>query len=422
MLSQERQRGHAVLVLASLALLACQHGRPEGRVAWSEQEWALEAACQRDELAACRDLGIRLVEDKRPETDLQRGLILLEVACGRNDWRACGVLGATYASLVPRDQEEGRLERAIELLGRACSHRIATACTHLGETLLRNRGDRARAQATFLSACELGEARGCEYFARMELRLRQRDVGKAERALVRACHLDRIESCHELAGMLVQQPDRQAEAFRLWAAACEKGLGRSCNQLIALGAPLVARKPDCRLIRELAPRRCAAHDRDACAAHAACQLREAPGEGALIAELAAGCGDEHPLSCLYWTDAVREHADADPARVREALDLACRAGGLGSAKACVRGFILELNGAGSSESAAAAVRGLTHHCDGGDAEACCQLGKAYEVGKPVSKDLERAVRLLGKACELGSEGCCPSPSAPAPAATPARAR
>jgi TPR repeat protein len=50
---------------------------------------------------------------------------------------------------------------------------------------------------------------------------------------------------------------------------------------------------------------------------------------------------------------------------------------------------------------------LSRYCSSGDAEACCHLAKAHEVGKNVSKDLEKSGRLRRKACDLGLLSCCP---------------
>jgi len=418
MVSQEWKSTHAVLpaALASLALVACQHARPDGRVGWTDEERALESTCQAGAAAACRDLGALLIQEKRPDKDLQRGLVLLEVTCGGGDFKACGILGEGYAGFPGRDGQAGKLGRAVELLGRACAHGIAAACTRQGDAIARNSpAERAAVKAAFLAGCELGDALGCESFAVAELRSPHPDTAKAERGLARACQLARLESCHGLATLLSRDPQRQDQAARLWQSACDKGLARSCHRLLAFGAPLLSPRPDCRWVDELARKRCLAGDRNGCAIRSACQLRGGAGDGAaILEELAAACAAGHPLSCLYWADASERRKDADAARIQDAYARACKADDLGQAQACVRGLVRDLQDPESREKADKAAFALSRYCYSGDAESCCELGKAYQTGKNFAKDPERADRLHAKACDLGLSACCSFPSEPAP--------
>ncbi len=418
MVSEERRAAHAVLsaALAGLVLVACQHARPQGRIGWTGQERALESSCQAGGTAACLDLGARLVREGRPDKDLQRGLILLEVACGRDDFKACATLGNTYAQFSTRDGQAGKLRRAVELLGRACTHGIAAACTRQGDAIARNAPeDRTAAKAAFLAGCQLGDGRGCESFAVAELRAPHPDTGKAESALARACQLDRLEDCDGLAVLLAHDPRRQDEAVRLWMRACDRGLARSCRRLLSFAAPLLSPHPDCRRVDELAHKRCLAGDRDGCAIRLACQLRTDVGDrAAILAQLGAACAAGHPLSCLYWADASERRKGADATAVRDAYARACKADDLGRKQACVRELARDLNDPESHGRADRAAFLLARACYRGDAESCCDLGKAYETGKNFTKDPERAKRLRGKACALGLATCCPVPSEPAP--------
>jgi len=411
MLSQERSFAHVVFpaALACIALVACRHAQPDGRVGWSDEERTLESTCQDGNAAACRSLGEHLVRDKRSDKDLQRGLVLLEIACGGDDWKACAILGDRYADLGGPDGQEGKLGRAVELLGRACAHGIATACTRKGQAIARNTpADGVAVKTAFLAGCQAGDALGCEAFAAAQMRSTHGETTEVEDALSQGCRLSRLESCHALGSLLWRTPKRQAEAMQLWRDACEKGLARSCDQLLASSAPLLSPSPDCGLLRDLAQRLCLAGDRNGCAVRSACQLRTgANGVAAIVKELSAGCAAKHPLSCLYWADASEQSKTADTSRIHEAYRLACRARDFGNQKACVRLLVHDLNDSESSEKTDEAAYALSRYCSGGDAEACCQLGKEHEVGKNVSKDLEKSDRLRRKACDLGLVSCCP---------------
>jgi TPR repeat protein len=411
MLSQERVSAHLVFpaVLACLALVACRHAHTDGRIGWSDEERSLESTCQNGDTAACRNLGERLVRDKRSDKDLQRGLVLLEIACGGDDWNACAILGDRYADFDGPNGPEGKLARAVELLGRACAHGIATACTQEGQAIARHTpADREAAKTAFLAGCQAGDALGCEAFAVAQMRSPHGETAEVEDALSRACRLSRLESCHALGNLLWRTPKRQAEAMRLWRDACGKGLARSCDQLLASSAPLLSPSPDCRLFRDLAQKLCLAGDRNGCAVHLACQLRDGANEvAAIVEELSTGCTAKHPLSCLYWADASEQSQTANPTRIQDAYHLACNAHDLGNQKACVRLLVHDLNHSDSSEKTDEAAYALSRYCSGGDAEACCQLGKAHDLGKNVSKDPEKSERLRRKACDLGLVSCCP---------------
>ena len=354
-------------------------------------------------------MGEHLVRDKRSDKDLQRGLVLLEIACGGDDWKACAILGDRYADFGGPDGQEGKLGRAVELLGRACAHDVATACTRKGHAIARNTpADRVAEKAAFLAGCQAGDALGCEAFAVAEMRLHQGETSEVEDALSRGCRLSRLESCHALGSLLWRTPKRQAEATQLWRDACGKGLARSCNQLLAFSAPLISLSPDCGVLRDLAQKMCLAGERNGCAVRLACQLRNGANEvAAIVEELSAGCAAKHPLSCLYWADASEQSKTADTPRIRDAYRLTCRADDLGNQKACVRLLVHDLNDSESSERTDEVAYALSRYCSGGDAEACCQLGKAHEVGKSVSRDLEKSDRLRRKACDLGLVSCCP---------------
>ena len=196
--------------------------------------------------------------------------------------------------------------------------------------------------------------------------------------------------------------------MQLWRDACAKGLARSCDQLLASSAPLLSPSPDCGLLRNLAQKLCLAGNRNGCAVRSACQLRDGANEVApIVEELSAGCTSKHPLSCLYWADASELSKTADTPRIQEAYRLTCRARDLGNQKACVRLLVHDLNDSETSDRTDEVAYALSRYCLGGEAEACCQLGKAHGVGKNVPKDLEKSDRLRRKACDLGLVSCCP---------------
>jgi TPR repeat protein len=244
MLSQALRSAHGLFALGCLALIACQHGRGDGHVGWSAEELALESACRAGERDSCRDLGGCLVGEKRPERDLQRGLVLLELTCGQDDWKACWLLGDVFVDLTSGDGQRRKLGRAVDVLGRACAHGIAAACTRQGDAILLNAsGERGPARAAFLAGCEQGDARGCEAFAIAEMRSPKPDMAKVESGLVRACEQSRPEACFRLGSLLWRSPARRGDAIRLWQIACDKGSVESCRQLSSMGESVPDSRP-----------------------------------------------------------------------------------------------------------------------------------------------------------------------------------
>ena len=91
---------------------------------------------------------------------------------------------------------------------------------------------------------------------------------------------------------------------------------------------------------------------------------------------------------------AKQAAEAGGAASRSAAESASqRAGGAGEAL-------------GGLNSVAAKLQELTGKCEGGDAEACGNLGMLYHNGQAVQKDLVRAAELLSRSCEGGNAGGC----------------
>lgn len=377
-------------------------------VGWSDAELSLERECQQGTIAACGELGRSLLRRPQPaRRERERGLLLLELACGKNDRSSCTSLGMYYLS---DDEGKASQARARDLLARMCEQDQGEACRGMAlvrslEDPLDKRGSRA-----FLEkACRLADAQGCEALAFDQM---NEDSGNRTQALEElsiACSQGRRSSCHYLAQGLLFDPSRQQEGRRRLIENCEHGHSPSCSAVALLSAPLFVDRPNCAEAVKHAQRACVAKDEDGCAIMEACQATP-PGDGGSAYRLEAACERRWPVACLYWAD-LKQHnqgAYVAPDRIRTAYALACR--GLSdnpSRVACVRAASLELEAAKSAAEKDKMVEWLRKTCeDRASGEACCTLGQAYLKGETIPKDEERARRFRDRGCDLGRKECC----------------
>jgi TPR repeat protein len=74
----------------------------------------------------------------------------------------------------------------------------------------------------------------------------------------------------------------------------------------------------------------------------------------------------------------------------------------GHTKACTELGRIESRKGGHTKAA----KLFRQACDEGDPAACCNLGRAYWLGRGVGKDFTQAGTLLGQACDTGLAVCC----------------
>lgn len=413
---QEKSRWLACLW--GLALLgACSTSRPRLHSGWSPAELQVEQDCENGSVPACGLLGKRMLEratKNGTEQDRQRGLVLLEVACGHEDGPSCTSLGRAYSA---RDPAPSAMARAKDVLSGACTRRHGEACTALGQIILVQAPltDPAIAKA-WQSACELGDGQGCELLGRLETE----DSSTREAAtahLSMACAMGRLTSCHARAALESGDPAQRALAAQHLADNCQRGFAPSCTQLALLSAPLVSPHSDCARAMALGRQACAGRDDIGCTIVDACDLVARPQEAATLDRLHRSCSPRAPLACLYWAEAKTAAGVEDRRDVRDAYQWACHSeySGVGNL-ACVRLATLDLARAQTVTEAGYAIGLLRRACDQSSGEACCRLADIVERGTMVTPDVSEAARLRSKACELGHLGCCkaahPSPSAP----------
>jgi len=116
-------------------------------------------------------------------------------------------------------------------------------------------------------------------------------------------------------------------------------------------------------------------------------------------EKACDDGDAH--GCEAAGKMIRDGrgGSADPAKAKKLLTKACDDEAYG---ACTS-LALDAMKSGDKEKGLSL---MTKACDGNDKIGCMGLGALYLHGNGVTKNLEKAKTILGKACKLGEKAAC----------------
>lgn len=166
-------RGLLALLFASTSFAAGAAAEPETRPASPSPE-ALEAACSRNEPAACTALGYLVASTRAFPPDVPRAFDLWRKGCAAGHLPACIPYGEVLltgyeagdvrryvgsvrsAEKISRDRSEGR-----RVLARACDGGQARACDILGISWLGEKPKLDQACPLFGRACTAGDSGGC---------------------------------------------------------------------------------------------------------------------------------------------------------------------------------------------------------------------------------------------------------------------
>lgn len=219
------------IVLLFLAGTAQAQTRP------AENPAALQAACDRNDAAACRKLGMLYNGAGPVPANKVMAARLLRKSCEGGDNHGCVLLGITLrlGDGVPQDRVG-----EMAAFGKACDAGYGDACSKLSHNYLYGWGvakDIARVNQLQGRACELGD--WSSKYSCLELADRlytgvdtPKNVSEAFRLLQRACDLNNFKACGMLAGFYFAgediAPDR-ARAFRLAVKACDGNAASGCT-------------------------------------------------------------------------------------------------------------------------------------------------------------------------------------------------
>ena len=397
----------ALLMLAAVTVVASCATEPGGRREKTPERADAQGRCAAGSGPACAELGAALATPDSDDSDFERGVVLLEVACGQHTPHACPALARVYGhSTVAANRA-----RARDLATRGCSRGEADACTVMGEII--RAGDRANFPAisqAFRHACQLGDPRGCELFGLVQWDddlAGDKVAGLA--ALERACAGGRLTACHDVGMLRMKDPRTRDAGWDLIAQNCHRGHVPSCSVAAYAGAPLVSETPRCAQVLPYADQACRGGQQNACAVVMACRLRTLGDDPPTVEQLHDACLRRVPLACLYWADQEEAHGKQQPLpdRVVNAYRAACQGGFPAADVACARAAAITLARAKDVTEAEGPLSDLQRACSDSSGEACCVLADAYRDGQGVAADAEKAGTFRDKACQLGASRCCP---------------
>jgi TPR repeat protein len=327
--------------------------------------------------------------------------------CVRRDVPASAtyVLGLDALSSDPK--------KASGLFDTACKARYAAACTQLGAMYQSGRGravvkDEAKAQALFEQACELGDGSGCQ---KRGDHLMSLEPSKALTWLEKGCAMNEGVSCAQLGYLIdngvggAQNRDdarkKYDKAFQLMNKACPKD-GLACLARGFMYTNGIGTTPD--PIKALASflRACDARNHDGCMEAAKLyddQDREP--QALKLYERACLYESAHACSIVSRRGAIRDRKSIVP------LKFAKRACDLDTRECEVLAYLYDLGYAGlpqpDREKATALFKSL---CDGGDQSSCVVFAKRALAGTGMTKNPERADKLLEDACTAEEADAC----------------
>lgn len=201
--------------------------------------------------AACADAGEMLL----PAEMEDEALVLLEPACGRNDWRSCELaVRAARDRKPPVPALEARAKAMEQRLEAACDADDALACRHLGQALTRfyetkerkERGKelRKRSDAMLEKACDGGNVAACAVWGQALYYgwKMPKDPERAVAALDKACQGGAAVAC-ELVGYV-----RGLPADEEGRSADEKHAAREARWSLTARACILGYEESCRLV------------------------------------------------------------------------------------------------------------------------------------------------------------------------------
>ena len=171
-------------------------------------------------LAACKG---KAKPDAAPSEAKQ-----LDEACAKNDVEACRNLGVMYAQ---GRGVERNVERAIALFRIGCDAGNAPACNNLGLLLAENVGDApSDSEDAYRKACDGGSALGCRNLGLVLSRRDPPDTDGARAAFTRACDAELPPACTNL-GLLASAAHEDDRAVQLFQGACDAGDPVGCRYM-----------------------------------------------------------------------------------------------------------------------------------------------------------------------------------------------
>ncbi len=387
-----------------------------------------DAACAKDDVAACMKLAEWLVFGDRVARDWSGAAARFDRACARGNMQACARLGAFHLHGLGVEQNEAY---ALSLFTRACDAGEGEGCARLGNEILEGTYapfDAARAYALFRRGAEAGNARAALYLVGSEPRSSPaaRDIVDRYVALATvACDRGEAIWCARLARGYSRGPsygppstmrylgedDAKSRMYSL--RACEKGWLAACSGDDAIrdaAQPLIEAQCDrgdylacARSARPATSKRFGLDKLCRAGVPEACRSWSNLADASDLPAFREACSGGDVDACSALVATIKRTTAASVDKLRADHELSCEQGlasscfELATGRTVVDGGVRD---AGMPSDRVIAL--LDRACKGRDGsyvlDACLALAEAYRRGNGVAADPARTAEILRRAC------------------------
>ena len=327
-----------------------------------------EKECAAGDVYSCVAVGHLYYTGNGVDVSHERAAKYFDFGCAGGDAKSCVAVGLQY--LIGEGVTPDKT-RAAQLLEQACALKSEAGCKLLAQTQASNQGGaNAYTRGLLETACKEGQASICTLLAALTAGTEGKDGARVLELLEKACAANDPSGCMLLATVLTTGaggPKNPERAAQLYERACTEGVTKGCLNLALL--------------------------------YAKSGLKQNPKRAAQYVEKACAAGD--PVGCVAVAYLYAEGAGGtkNVARAKELFEKGCEDNDGDACAGLAWLFATEKDFVRSSAFYAKA-------CSGGSVFGCSSLGYAYQVGRGVPVDRDRAQELLDKACDGGDVYGC----------------
>jgi TPR repeat protein len=343
--------------------------------------YAAEAACHAGNNIGCAYAAYYYRDEDSPLYDLDKGVELATIGCERGEPVSC----LAQASTLYKYEDVYKYGTANNLLRKTCLAGMGLSCRRLGDWYRNDwKGAQKRrfAVGLYKKSCDYGYAPGCRKFADVyaEGFGVPRNKERAEQLYVKACRMNDDKACRK-AGIDGSNESKEIyneylgvsteDMVEMYWSACKNDFRHGCTYLG-------------RLIKDgyLTGRYVFGSDR-------------------ITRTLKTGCDLGAAESCYHLARRHLKGYGSVEANTLEAAKYAKKACDDGYEKGCerYRNYYYRVFNRKKAQTYA-------KKCTGGDAQACFLSGMAFDYGANFDREMDRAVELLDRGCELDYADAC----------------
>ena len=339
-----------------------------------------ETACRLGSSAGCYNLGLKIFQGEHRIFDHEKVMKLYTKGCNGNIGEACRELGLAFSDQHSKLKPPVDQVKATALFKQGCDADHGDSCNFLGFRNEKGYGSPVNLQSAvdlYKKACQLNHGLACKNWGIAHLNglTGEKNIQQARLAFQRGCTTaQHADSCWKAGNAYeVHEPKNIAEAVAFYVKGCDLRHGSSCNTAAIMLEEGQGIAQDVPRATQYYEKSCDLGNKDGCH-NFGIQLHEGLGivkdQKKSMVHFERGCELNHPGSCNRVANAyfVGNH--------------------------------------GYKNDSQKAIQFLLQSCDLEAGWGCYNLGKIYEEGNQVAKNLPKAKDFYKKSCEGGIKPAC----------------